>query len=151
MANVSKDGSTVSVNSPNRFRLDVIARGNHIVVKVDDKIVADYTDPKSTYTKGRIGLHGLWINKLEIKELQPTEPNTPEPLAFIDTDGDCRWHRDGKRITITAPAGDHHFSAKKANLPRLLQEVEGDFVAEVTLPPLTLVPVSAPWPGASIS
>jgi uncharacterized protein (TIGR03067 family) len=65
------------------------------------------------------------------------------PFVFVDPDGDCRWQRDAKRITITVPAGDHHFSAKKANLPRLLQDVERDFAVEVKLPPLTLVPVNA--------
>jgi hypothetical protein len=34
----------------------VIADGNHIIVKVNDKTVVDYVDPKNTFTKGYIAL-----------------------------------------------------------------------------------------------
>ena len=32
----------------------VIAQGNHIIVKVNDKVVVDYVDEKNTYTKGHV-------------------------------------------------------------------------------------------------
>ena len=35
---------------------DIIAQGNHIVIKVNDKTVTDYTDEKNTYTKGYLAL-----------------------------------------------------------------------------------------------
>lgn len=35
---------------------DVIADGNHIVVKINGKVVTDYTDAKNTYTKGYLVL-----------------------------------------------------------------------------------------------
>ena len=35
---------------------DVIARGNHIVIKVNDKVVTDFVDEKNTYTKGYLAL-----------------------------------------------------------------------------------------------
>jgi len=34
----------------------VIARGNHIVIKVNDKVVTDFVDQKNTYTKGYLAL-----------------------------------------------------------------------------------------------
>ena len=35
---------------------DVTADGNHIVIKVNDKIVTDFVDTKNTYTKGYLAL-----------------------------------------------------------------------------------------------
>jgi hypothetical protein len=35
---------------------DIIANGNHIVIKVNDKVVVDYVDQKNTYTKGYLAL-----------------------------------------------------------------------------------------------
>jgi hypothetical protein len=35
---------------------DVIATGNHIVIKINDKVVTDYVDEKNTYTKGYLAL-----------------------------------------------------------------------------------------------
>jgi len=34
----------------------VIANGNHIVIKINDKVVTDYVDQKNTYTKGYLAL-----------------------------------------------------------------------------------------------
>ena len=38
------------------FTMDVILRGHHILVKVDDRIVVDHRDPRNTFNKGHIGL-----------------------------------------------------------------------------------------------
>ena len=35
---------------------DVIAQGNHIIIKVNGKTVVDYVDQKNTYTKGYLAL-----------------------------------------------------------------------------------------------
>jgi hypothetical protein len=35
---------------------DIIARGNHIIIKVNDKVVTDFVDQKNTYTKGYLAL-----------------------------------------------------------------------------------------------
>lgn len=35
---------------------DVIARGNHIIIKVNDKVVVDYVDAKNTYRQGLLAL-----------------------------------------------------------------------------------------------
>ncbi|MGI8742368.1 MAG: 3-keto-disaccharide hydrolase [Bryobacteraceae bacterium] len=34
----------------------IIADGNHIIIKVNDKVVVDYVDEKNTYTKGYLAL-----------------------------------------------------------------------------------------------
>ena len=34
----------------------VIAKGNHIIIKVNDKVVVDYTDANNTHTKGHMAL-----------------------------------------------------------------------------------------------
>src|SRR5437667_4311859 len=38
------------------FTQDIIANGNHIIIKVNDKIVVDYVDEKNAYTKGYLAL-----------------------------------------------------------------------------------------------
>jgi hypothetical protein len=38
------------------FAMHVIAQGNHIVIRVNDKTVADYDDEKNTFRKGHIAL-----------------------------------------------------------------------------------------------
>ncbi len=38
------------------FNQHIIAQGNHIIIKVNDKTVVDYTDEKSTYTNGYFAL-----------------------------------------------------------------------------------------------
>ena len=58
------------------FSLDVIAEGNHIVLKVNGKATADYTDEQRQFTSGHIALQ-QWLpqtvaefRKIEIKELK---------------------------------------------------------------------------------
>lgn len=34
----------------------IIAHGNHIIIKVNDKVVVDYVDEKNTYQKGYLAL-----------------------------------------------------------------------------------------------
>ena len=38
------------------FTQHIIADGNHIIIKVNDKVVVDYVDEKNTYTKGYLAL-----------------------------------------------------------------------------------------------
>src|SRR4029079_4361188 len=35
---------------------DITVRGNHIVIKVNDKVVTDFADQKTTYAKGYLAL-----------------------------------------------------------------------------------------------
>ncbi len=38
------------------FTQDIIADGNHIIIKVNDKVVVDFVDQKNTFTKGYLAL-----------------------------------------------------------------------------------------------
>jgi hypothetical protein len=54
----------------------VIAQGNHLVVKVNGRTTADYTDDKQRFMRGRIALQTMdrttvaEFRKVEIKELE---------------------------------------------------------------------------------
>ena len=57
------------------FTQEVIADGNHIIIKVNDKVTVDYVDTKNTYMKGHFAFqqHNLgrevWIKNVMVKEL----------------------------------------------------------------------------------
>jgi regulation of enolase protein 1 (concanavalin A-like superfamily) len=64
----------------------------------------------------------------------------PEPNAFqdgwdkpTDPDKDCTFKKEKGGLTITVPGKDHGLAIERGrmNAPRLLRDVEGDFVAEV--------------------
>ncbi|MBM4072238.1 MAG: DUF1080 domain-containing protein [Planctomycetes bacterium] len=63
------------------FTQEVIAKGNHIVIKVNGKKTVDYKDAKNTHTKGHFAIqqHGpapgsdesiIMLKKIEVKELK---------------------------------------------------------------------------------
>src|SRR5437763_144727 len=49
----------------------------------------------------------------------------------VDPDGDCRFDRDGDKLTISIPGKDQTLYDSELNAPRLLRDVAGDFVVEV--------------------
>lgn len=57
------------------FTQEVIAKGNHIVIKVNGKTTVDYTDAKNTFTEGHFALQGhdpgtvVKFRKVEVIEL----------------------------------------------------------------------------------
>lgn len=57
--------------------------------------------------------------------------------SFMDPDGDCRARDENGKLVIRVPASQHDLNfadvdpAKRYNAPRVLQEVEGNFVAQV--------------------
>jgi serine/threonine protein kinase len=67
------------------FTLEIVAKGNNLVVKIDDRKVVDCTDGNSTYKKGCIALQVrsprlehdpqalIHFRKIEIKNLTPPE------------------------------------------------------------------------------
>jgi regulation of enolase protein 1 (concanavalin A-like superfamily) len=74
-----------------------------------------------------------------------------------DPDGDCTIKSDNKKLTITVPDSTHDLNASTGmNSPRVLQEVEGDFTAQVRVSG-DFVPgqkstnnVSTPFKGAGL-
>jgi hypothetical protein len=61
---------------------------------------------------------------------QPFKTGWDEPK---DPDGDCKFIRDADTLTIEVPGKDHDLAPKRErfNAPRLLRDVEGDFVMQV--------------------
>jgi serine/threonine protein kinase len=64
------------------FTMDVIAKGNHIVIKINGEVTVDFVDKENTYRKGRFALQAMSddtvktttvvkFRKIEIKELPP--------------------------------------------------------------------------------
>jgi hypothetical protein len=54
---------------------DIIAQGNHIIIKVNKKVVVDFVDEKNTYTKGYLALQQhdptghVWYKDLQMRTL----------------------------------------------------------------------------------
>jgi regulation of enolase protein 1 (concanavalin A-like superfamily) len=63
------------------------------------------------------------------------QPLPEQPLLWkkVDPDRDCRFQIAGDKLTIAVPGTDHDLGAERGrmNAPRLLLEVEGDFLAQV--------------------
>jgi hypothetical protein len=56
------------------FTQEVIADGNHIIIKINDKVVVDFTDPKSTYMKGHFAFQQHNLGSIvEIKDVMVKE------------------------------------------------------------------------------
>ncbi len=55
--------------------------------------------------------------------------------SIVDPDGDCSVVIENDSIELHVPAGAHDLSAElnKMNAPRILQDVRGDFVAEIKI------------------
>jgi regulation of enolase protein 1 (concanavalin A-like superfamily) len=52
---------------------------------------------------------------------------------IIDPNGDCKFTVEDGKLTITIPGSDHGLSIEQNRMgsPRVLQDVEGDFIAQV--------------------
>jgi regulation of enolase protein 1 (concanavalin A-like superfamily) len=89
----------------------------------------------------------------------------PEPNPFldgwdkpVDPDKDCKFEREKGGLTITVPGKDHGLAIERGrmNAPRLVKDIEGDFLAEVRVSgPLTPSAASAapgrtPFLGAGL-
>lgn len=57
------------------FTQHIIADGNHIIIKVNDKVVVDYVDEKNTFTKGHVAFQQhdpkstVWYRNVMLKHL----------------------------------------------------------------------------------
>jgi serine/threonine protein kinase/formylglycine-generating enzyme required for sulfatase activity len=108
---------------PNQwFLLEVIVKGDHVIVKVDGRTTAERTDPGGPFLKGNIMLlsttNDQWVEfrKIEIKELPPTKPAAEKPPApedpliagmkFVRVPKGTFWmSRDGKNAQVQVTIG----------------------------------------------
>ncbi len=51
--------------------------------------------------------------------------------VVIDPDSDCQIKGDAGKVTVTVPGTIHDFSIRMQNAPRVLQEIDGDFILQV--------------------
>jgi hypothetical protein len=62
------------------FTLELIAQGNHITIKLNGKVTADWTDAKSQFSRGTLALQVYTaqtvaeFSKIEVKKLPPQKP-----------------------------------------------------------------------------
>ncbi len=86
--------------------LEVLVRGNQIVIKTDGEVTAEYTDKQRHFTSGYIALQQhtpqtrVEFRKVEIKELSPQSPSASVPDALAEEQADATL----KSITF-APNG----------------------------------------------
>jgi regulation of enolase protein 1 (concanavalin A-like superfamily) len=67
-------------------------------------------------------------------KLKIEEPRVGPIGPLIDPDRDCKLSTDEEGFTIETPGKPHIITPEKANAPRALEKVTGDFVAEVHVP-----------------
>jgi hypothetical protein len=78
-----RDKITVLNKAPHKanewFTQEVIADGNHIIIKVNGKTTVDWKDPENRFKKGHFALQGhdpgtvVKFKKIEVKELPPSK------------------------------------------------------------------------------
>jgi serine/threonine protein kinase len=66
------------------FTLEVIARGNHIVIKIDGQTTADYTDPQRLHSSGHIALQQLGSASVGFRTIEIKELPDPNKTTAID-------------------------------------------------------------------
>jgi hypothetical protein len=77
-----RDRITVLNDAPHKpdewFTMEVIAAGDHLVIKVNGKTTVDWKDPERRFTQGHFALQGhdpgtvVKFRKIEVKELPPS-------------------------------------------------------------------------------
>jgi len=116
------------------FRLEVIAIGQHIVIKVNDKITCDFNDSRAAFLKGQLALRhdgvgtAISFRSIEIRELPAAAPNDPPEKSgfapmfngrdlsgWVQRGGHARFDvEDGAIVGVSDPnAADSFLSTAK--------------------------------------
>jgi serine/threonine protein kinase len=85
------------------FLLEVIARGQRIIIKLNGQVTVNYLDDKATYKRGRLALQQLTpqtaveFKRVEIVELPPPDaPQVPAAKSLFNGKDFNGWKIDGK-------------------------------------------------------
>jgi regulation of enolase protein 1 (concanavalin A-like superfamily) len=81
----------------------------------------------------------VWIPAFAILVVSPAFSQDDQPPGLkgwgvvVDPDRDCRIGLEGEKLTITVPPKRHDLSIEVGdmNAPRVLQEIQGDFIAQL--------------------
>ena len=143
------------------FKMDIRAtRGgprDRFMIKVNGFAAVDFTDTVLLSPRGYIALRPLEpqtvveFKNIDIREFGPgrkvavsPEPKRGPGLAHynlpgfgnrVDPDGDCHFRLFESQLHIQVPGRRHDLAIEvgRANAPRVLREIEGDFQAEVVV------------------
>ncbi len=103
------------------FTLEVLADGNHIVIKVEGRVTADYIDTERRFTRGRLALQQhdpqtvVKFHKIEIKIGKPDAAATIASSTNSVAPGSASAPRDSKPADPMArDRSDHEAALKKA-------------------------------------
>ncbi len=97
------------------FTLELLAEGNHLVTKVNDKTAVDFIDDKPRYSSGHLALNSfapstqIEFREIEIKELAPASPVAPSKMDGVPTSAapagpfqaKSVWVNDKPKMTLT--------------------------------------------------
>jgi hypothetical protein len=82
-------GSATTVKADEWFALEIYAKGNHIMTKVNGVMVVDFVDTANSFQKGNIAFD-VWkpdtvvkVRKIEIRELPANSPEVPKSAADV--------------------------------------------------------------------
>jgi WD40 repeat protein len=91
-------GPTEELIAPDTwFVQEVIARGNHIILKVNGKTTVDIVDPRTRYSRGHLALQAwalgtvVCFKKIEIKELPSSHTGKDACVALFNGKGLDGW------------------------------------------------------------
>jgi hypothetical protein len=131
------------------FTQEVIAKGNHIIIKVNGKTTVDFVDKNNTYSKGRFALQQhdatndvdtiVQFRKIEVKELPAEEkasikgranlygqPLVAGNVAFHSRQGKfvVRLAADGSYFAENVPVGELKISVSSKLVPKKFAKPE---------------------------
>lgn len=77
-----------------------------------------------------------WISDRDVRSPSEASPSIQGWGRVVNPSGDCSFQADDGRLVITVPDGLHDLwpgspPGQSFNAPRVMQEVEGDFIAQV--------------------
>jgi RNA polymerase sigma factor (sigma-70 family) len=124
-----------SAGSQNATFISASPRGDE---KGRDELEALRRENEELKLNLRVTLEKIKALEMEVHSLKDRAERKDTPFETgwdkpVDPDKDCKFHREKGELTIEVPGKDHDLGIERnlMNSPRLLRDVEGDFVAQV--------------------